>query len=42
MEQRKGKYKFIINKPVKEEETRRCEFKEISGGNPINTSKKLQ
>jgi hypothetical protein len=32
-------YKFIINKPVEVEETRYYEFKEITGGKPLNTIK---
>ena len=39
MKQHNRKNKFISSKPVKEEETRHCEFKAISGGNPINTIK---
>ncbi len=31
--------KFVANKPVPVEETRHYEFKEIKGGNPINTIK---
>jgi Putative DNA-binding domain len=36
LEEHNRKYKFIINKPVKEEETRHNEFKEIKSANPIN------
>lgn len=32
-------YKFIINKPVEIEETRYYEFKQITGGKPLNTIK---
>lgn len=35
----RNEFRFVLNEPFSEEETRHCEFKEIKGSNPVDTIK---